>query len=417
MTLDIIQDKVTAFLKKDIVFFLLANIVFSLSSFIVNVFLPNILDTNTYTRFVYVFQMVLFATNTMQVGFIMALYYFAKNTDKETFNIYYSLVTLLNVGILVCCLLPQSFVFELLKLSDLTFVEKLCFGMAVIVSSIFLYNKGANIQQKQYRYMLGVSLSAFFLRIAALIYILLTHTEKNALLLLIIFVLPFVVDIKDYALRIVRYVRPRMIEKSKLTEFVTYSLKVWLTGILFIISDKLFLISTKNQDENFTVSLAFASGFIGIIYIFKSTFYNFYLAKFSKDNVQEIKTYVQNIIKHALPYFVLLLFIVSGACLFVRFTFGSLGESTWKVLFLQLLQTGIICYLGMITLLTKTLNYLNLEVALNILRILLVWSICNFWKTDNMLTWYGVTVFALITPEIILSAIILQKLFHQPIHN
>ena len=393
----------------------MANIVFSLSSFLINAFLPKILSSDTYTQFVYIFQMVLFATNTMQVGFIMALYYFAKNESKESFNIYYTLVTLLNIGILACCLIPQSFVFGLLKLTDLSFTERLCFSLAVIVSSVFLYNKGANIQQEQYKYMLGVSLSAFMLRIAALVYIMLAQTEGNALLLLLIFVFPFVVDIKDYTLRVFRNVRPHKIEKSKLAAFVTYSVKVWLTAVLFIISDKLFLISTKNQDVDFTASLAFASGFIGIIYIFKSTFYNFYLAKFSKDNVEEIKNYVQKLLRYALPYFAILLFIVLCSCTFVRFVFGNLGESTWKVLFILLMQTGIICYLGMITLLAKTFNYLNLEVTLNIFRIFLVWAICNLWKTDNMLIWYGVTVFALMTPEIILSAFILNRLTHKSV--
>ena len=417
MTLNIIQDKVSAFLKKDFMFFLMANIVFSLSSFLVNIFLPKILSANTYTQFVYIFQMVLFSTNTMQLGFVLALYYFAKQNSKESFNIYYTLVSLLNIGILICCLLPHSFVFGLLKLQDLSFAERFGFALSVIVSSIFLYNKGANIQQKEYHYMLWVSLSAFLLRIAALIYIALTHTEGKTLLLLLIFVCPFVVDIKDYTLRVIRNVRLRQIKKPMLSDFTTYSMKAWLTGVLFIISEKMFLISTKDMDEVFTASLAFASGFIGIIYIFKATFYNFYLAKFSRDNIQEIKNYVQKLLKYALPYFVLLLFIVACSCICVRYIFGGLGESAWKILFVLLMQTGIICYLGMITLLTKTLNYLNLEIILNIFRVLLVWAICNQWKTDNMLTWYSMSVFALMTPEIIISAFILNRLAHKPILN
>jgi L-lactate permease len=137
------------------------------------------------------------------------------------------------------------------------------------------------------------------------------------------------------------------------------------------------------------------------------------LAKFSRDNLQEIKNYVQKLLKYALPYFVLVLLITLCACTLVRFFFDELEESTWKVLFILLMQTGIICYLGMITLLTKTLNYLNLEIALNIFRILLVWAICNLWKTDNMLTWYGVTVFALMIPEITISIFILNRLAHK----
>ncbi|MBR6170961.1 MAG: hypothetical protein IKQ51_09735 [Bacteroidaceae bacterium] len=410
MTLEEVQDKAVAFLKKDIMFFLMANIVFSISSFLVNAFLPIILTPNAYTQFVYIFQMVLFATNTMQVGFVMALYYFAKQNSPQSLNIYYALVTLLNIGILACCLLPQSFVFVLLKMPDLSFAERLCFALSVIVSSIFLYNKGANIQQKQYRYMLWVSLSAFLLRIAALAYITLTRTEGNALLLLLIFVFPFVVDIKDYTLRVVRNVRPMQIEKPMLVEFATYSLKVWLTGVLFIIADKMFLICTKNQDKSFTAALAFASGFIGMIYIFKSTFYNFYLSKFSRDNVEEIRVYVQKLLRYGLPYFGVILFIAlcSAAC--VSYIYADMGSYTWKVLFILLIQTGTICYLGMFTLLAKTLNYLNLEVGLNIVRILLIWAICNLWTGSNMLVWYGVTQFLLMTPEIIISAFILGKL-------
>lgn len=417
MTLGNVHEKIAALIKKDLVFFLMANIVFSLSSFLVNAFLPKILSTDTYTPFVYIFQMVLFVTNMVQVGFVLALYYFAKQNSKESFNIYYTLVSLLNIGILLCCLLPHSFVFGLLKLQDLSFAERLGFALSVIVSSIFLYNKGANIQKQEYRYMLWVSLSAFMLRIATLIYIALTHTEGSTMLLLLIFVFPFVVDIKDYTLRVIRNVRPRQIKRPMLSEFTVYSLKVWLTGVLFIISSKMFLISTKNMDEVFTASLAFASGFIGIIYIFKATFYNFYLAKFSKDNIQEIKNYVQKLLKYALPYFVFLLFLVACSCICVRYIFGELGESAWKILFVLLMQTGIICYLGMITLLAKTLNYLNLEIILNIFRILLVWAICNLWKTDDMLTWYGVSVFALMTPEIIISAFILNRLAQKQILN
>lgn len=399
-----------AFLKKDIVFFLMANIVFSLSSFIVNASLPKILSTDSYTEFVYTFQMVLFATNAMQVGFVMALYYFAKNNGREAVNIYYTLVTLLNLLILGCCLLPGSVVFEWLKLTHLSMEERFCFGLAVTVSGIFLYNKGLNIQQGHYKYMLGVSLSAFILRMAALGAIMLWQCERNTLLLLLLFVFPFVIDIKDYTLRVISNVRPLRIGKQKYAKFLAYSMKVWATGILFIIADKLFLISTKSQDADFTASLAFASGFIGIIYIFKSTFYNFYLAKFSKDNVQEIKEYIHHLARYAIPYFALVLLIASCTSVIVRYAYVGLGDVTWKVLFILLLQTGIICYLGMITLLAKTFNYLNLEVTLNVFRIFIVWAICNLWVTDNMLTWYGVTLFALMTPEIIISAFILSKL-------
>ena len=211
-------------------------------------------------------------------------------------------------------------------------------------------------------------------------------------------------------LRVIRNVRPKQIGKNSLAEFATYSLKVWLTGVLFIIADKMFLICTKNQDEGFTAALAFASGFIGMIYIFKSTFYNFYLSKFSRDNVDEIKVYVQKLLKFGLPYFGVILFIALCSATCVSYVYADMGNYTWKVLFILLLQTGTICYLGMFTLLAKTLNYLNLEVGLNIFRILLIWAVCNLWTGSNMLVWYGVTQFLLMTPEIIISAFILGKL-------
>ena len=147
-----------------------------------------------------------------------------------------------------------------------------------------------------------------------------------------------------------------------------------------------------------------------MIYIFKSTFYNFYLSKFSRDNVEEIRVYVQKLLRYGLPYFGVILFIAlcSAAC--VSYIYADMGSYTWKVLFILLIQTGTICYLGMFTLLAKTLNYLNLEVGLNIVRILLIWAICNLWTGSNMLVWYGVTQFLLMTPEIIISAFILGKL-------
>lgn len=400
-----------SFFKKDLTLLLFANILYSFSSFLINMSLPKILSQDVFSDFIYTYQMVLFLTNVTQFGFVMALYYYMNERKEETINIFYFLIVILVffiLGISTC----DNCIYDYLKLDIHSYNEKIAFALAISVSGIYLFNKGVNIKEKAFKYMLVISIAAFISRLLLIFIIPILNIKSTTILLLILFILPFLIDIKDFCYRSLKHIRPSQISKSNFCHFFFFSTKVWLTSIFFLLSERLFLIKTKGLDGEITTAIAFATGFTGIIYIFKTTFYNYYLAKFSINNITEIKSYLHKLLRYGGVYFTFVILIATFISFFVFYFYDCFTILTSKVVFILLLQTGIICYIGMITLLSKTLNYLNKEIALNIMRLISIYMLCEYPITNDIFTWYITVIFTLMIPELLMSSFIIWKIYY-----
>lgn len=395
--------------KRNVVCFALANVLYSISTFIVNLVLPFVIDANFYSRFIYVFQMVLFMTGVTQFGIIMGLYRYIRQDRKSALNIYYLLLTCIYLLLLIMGCINNNIVNQLIKLGNLTYSENFMFYAALIVSSMYVYNKGKNVADKAYKYMMRVTLSAFGIRTAILLLLFIVRIESLSVALFLLFVLPFAQDIKDYAVNAVKYVRPAKVEKTMLQSFLYYSLRVWLIGALFMVSDKIFLISTKGLNVQFTTAIAFSAGFLGIISLFNQTFQNYFISNLSPDDPQHISNYIKRVKKLAVPYFAMLLGVVFVFCGLVYVFYERLGLIAVAVLFVTLLRAGFIAYWGMFSLLSKVMNLLNIELVLGLVRIVIVYCLCSFWHTDNLLLWYTIVLFVIPFPEIILSVMACRK--------
>lgn len=391
--------------------YLIANVIFSLSSFAVNLCLPFLLPTQLFNHFIYVFQMVIFMTSTLQIGIVIGLYKFHEINKEASLSIYYVTTLLLFAFYFLFSLFHNNILITSLKLDSLSYLEQITFALAVIVSNIFLYNKGVNIKEKVYPYMLRISTTIFLIRIGILSLLTFVEINSTSLLLFLFFILPFIQDIRDYFIHLCKHIKYSTISSSFTHSFLLYSFKVWCTGILFIISERIFLISIKNIDAKFTASIAFATGFVGIISLFTSTFTNYFLSTLSTNRIEEIKTYTTQLKKLFFPLMAVLItisFITAYVC---KQIYPQLETNTPIVLFIVLLKTGIITYLGMYSLLSKTFNLLNLEIALNILRIITIYLLCTAWHPQSLLIWYGIVMFVTPLPELILSFIINNKIY------
>lgn len=159
------------------------------------------------------------------------------------------------------------------------------FFLSIMVSSIFLFNKGKNVADKAYKYMLRISVTSFGIRIIVLCVLYFLQIKSLSITLFLLFILPFVQDIRDFFIYSIRYVRLGKIEKERLYSFLLYCFRVWSVGALFMISDRIFLIYTKGTDVHFTTAIAFSAGFLGIISLFNSSFTNYFLSNLSSDRI------------------------------------------------------------------------------------------------------------------------------------
>lgn len=408
-----ILSKIRVLRSKDITYYMIANIIFSISTFIVNLCLPNILEYSFFSEFIYVFQMVLFMTTIMQVGIVVSLYRFIEKHGDDALNIYYTIILFVNLSLLVFGLITPNFISGVLKLNALSKTEHLMFFLSIIVSGIFLYNKGKNIADKSYRYMMRVAVTAFVIRLFIILVLYFFRTTSLSLLLFLLFILPFTQDIKDYFINSVRYIRFSRLNKILLQKFLIYALKVWVIGALFIVSDRVFLIYTKDIDVQLTTAIAFSSGFLGIISLFNSSFTNYFLSNLSSERIDEVRNYTEKLKKLLVPYLGLLLlicFVFSGM---VYLIYPVLGSMAAIILFITLLRAGLISYLGMYSMLTKVLDLLNIEIILNICRIIVVYSFCTLWHPENHILWYAIVMFTIPFPELVLTIIINHRIKQQ----
>lgn len=127
-----------------------------------------------------------------------------------------------------------------------------------------------------------------------------------------------------------------------------------------MISDRIFLIYTKGTDVHFTTAIAFSAGFLGIISLFNSSFTNYFLSNLSSDRIDEIKFHVNRLKKMLIPYFGILLLICLSFSLIVYYMYPALKSTTAVVLFITLLRSGIISYLGMFSLLSQGIGLLKI---------------------------------------------------------
>lgn len=405
--------KIENLINRDISYYFIANIIFSVSTFVVNICLPKIFEPSFFEKFIYIFQMVLFLTTLSQFGIVVGLYNFIEENRSKILNTYYSIILFINLILLILGLINGNIVSTLLKLGDLSSSQHLLFYFSIIVSGIFLFNKGRNVADKSYRYMLRVAITAFCIRLLVIIFLSIYQTSSLTLVLFLLFILPFVQDIKDYIGYSIKHIRFARFNENMIADFLQYSSKVWFIGVLFMVSDKLFLISTKGIDVQLTTAIAFSSGFLGIVSLFNSSFSNYFLSNLSSNRIDEIQVYVRRLKKLFIPYIGILLIICLCMSAFVYYSYPSLGRIASIVLFIALLRSGLISYLGMISLLSKVLNLLNIEIVLNIVRIIIVYLLCTYWHPQNLLIWYSIVMFVVPFPELVLVFIINRKVNYQ----
>ena len=376
---------------------------------IINMLLPKILPTEVFTDFIYIFQMVFFLTTVFQIGLVVGLYHFIQGDRQGTLNIYYLSVGFLLILLALFALWPNNPLLGALNLNNLNMGEQITFFASVIVSEIFLYNKGKNVADKEYRYMLRISVTVFIIRMVAVAAIGLMQITNTCLILMLVFVIPFIQDLRDFIINCHQYVQLSSISNNLLRQMLIYSLKVWVISALFIISDRLFLISTKGLNISFTTALAFCSGFVGIISLFNNCFTNYFMSNLSTSRMNEIRRHIQRLLKIA-PIYILLLLVICGliSC-GIFLIYPNMGIITPMVAFIILLRTGLISYLGMFSLLTKVMNMLNIEIVLNICRVLWTAALCYLWRPENILIWFTIVTFLILLPELLMTIITIMR--------
>lgn len=400
--------RITALFKKDLSLFLFANALYSLSTGLISILSPYILrDTQTYEDFIYIFQNVMYLTSIFTAGFTVALLrYYKYNPSKYDF--FYTLIVSAIIGVtFLLGLWQNNFLTQWLNLSTSSFSEHLLIYVSVGFSLLYVFNRAAFTAQERFRTIAVGILLIFILRLLALLYIGVSGTSHLALILLLVCILPMTNEILVLGKKWFSVKRTPM---DGMGQFIAFALKTAVIGTIFLTSNRLLLISVKSYDSTIAASLSFANGMIGITTILSATISSFYIGRLDYKDPTAITAYLRKV-KRCIPLFSALLVLASAAAfLFVWTTYPNHPVETAWICVITIMQAGIIFYLGLVTLLTKTYNCLNVQLAVNAVVCALVYTIISTLQHRiPIIPQYLFINLAIISGETILLIYVLRK--------
>lgn len=349
---------------KDISQFLYANVLYSISTGLISLLSPFVLaEEDVYENFIYIFQSILYLTSISTAGFAVALLRYYKY-DSEKYSYYYKVaVSLIYILLIVLGLYHNNPLTGALHLQCDSYVDHFLIYISVAVSLMFVFNRAILTAKEEYKTITKDAVVISLLRIVMLGVVAAAKITDITLILFLVCILPMLQEVWVYAVKIVKEKRTDM---GEFPSFIVFAIKVSLVGIIFMTSTRLMMITTKSYSDSLAASLSFASGFIGIINILNTTLSTFYIGKLDARNLEAIGGYLSKV-KKFFPLFSGVTIVASVAVyLFIWSTYPTNAVVTAWIGALTIVQSGLLFPLGLITLLAKTYNILNWQLAVNL---------------------------------------------------
>lgn len=398
--------KIIEFSKKDISLFLYANALYSLSTGLISLLSPVILPVRAYEEFIYLFQIILFLTGVCTGGLVPALLRFHK-LDTLKYKYYYTLITgLIYAVLIVLGFFPHNPISRLLNIEVESIGENLTIYGSIIFSLLYIFNRGVLTAESSFRKLtVNIAIILVF-RLAALFVVYFLGITSIPSILFLICILPFSYEAVFFIKSSISLKTFRL--SHGFYEFLFFTLKICAIGIIFLATSRLFVISAKGYDNSLAAALSFATGLTGIIHILNTTFNSYFIGKLDSRNPVSVRNYISRIIKK-LPLFLIAAAVLSaGFYAFVMLIYPDNTQEAALISAITIAQSAIILYLGMITLLTKTFNLLNIQLALNVLAFILVFTVVNvFSKSIGSITTYVIINSIILLCELILAVIVI----------
>lgn len=360
---------------KDISQFLFANAMYSLSTGLISILSPYLLrDSKTYEDFIYIFQNVMYLTSLFTAGLNVALLRFYKYNHAK-YDFFFSLVvSVIICGIFLLGFFENNILTDWLNLKPSSFLEHLFIYISVCFSLMYIFNRAALTAKEKYKKIAFDISIIFVLRIIALYIVAIVGISNLSLVLLIVCILPFFNEFLVFTKRLTTL---KWGSLEGLREFIFFSLKIAIIGILFLTSNRLLVIAVKSYDNSLAASLSFANGLIGIISILNTTLSSYFIGKLDYKNVASITVYLKKVRRFTLPFFVLLALVAAVGFAFVEVSYPDNATVTAWICAITICQSGIIFFLGLVTLLAKTYNCLNVQLAVNVLVCIAVYLVVH----------------------------------------
>jgi hypothetical protein len=401
--------------------FLAANIVFSASTYMVMLFLPYMLTIESMAEFSSVYNALILLLSIFEFGIPVSFLRF-----YQMYKITYLINTVVQITILLILLIFALSPLGSILLEGFHLEQRgmsiPIFFIALITQLSWSFSRNILLVERNYTFILILSISIFLLRTISLGYLYYLEIFSINSILLSMFITPFILIFSVLITNSFKIINPSDIinnyRRSKkifffyLKRFIKFSFMTFIIGVIYVFSGRYLIIYlTEKHQTSLLADLGYAMTFLGIMTIASASFRTFFVSKFHLGDRQSIILHLENYIKQ-IRLFILLAILFSALLSITVYFIMPNYLSIHAPLFVFIMTTsyGIIFLLGLITFLSRTMNYNTLEITINLIRLIMTIIITRFIFLENPLIGFLLINLVLLSGELIFAKIILKRL-------
>jgi hypothetical protein len=405
--------------------YIASNMIYSFSTYLVGFLVPYVLNTNLLANYTSGNQVLLLLSFIFEFGLSISFLRFYR-IDKRTKYVNSVIQYILFIFLLIVGFFFSGSINKLFNLDELPINSELLYFL-VISQLGWIFIKNWMLAANQSKMQMIHAISVFILRMIFLGHLFYLKTFSVSTLFLETLLYPFIP-----AFLHLLYVNTKtiiegipLVRKSgynifniffkKLSEYLKFSILTYISGFIYLFTGRYFIVYLTGKNNIILADMGYSMVFLGIILVFYTSIRNYLIARLSKNRTEFINAYIKNL-KNLNIYIIIGSFLLSLLLAYTVYlvkphylTFNAVIFS-----FILFFTRFYIIYIGLFTLLSKTMDYNKLEVTLNVIRLLLVIVITHTLLLKNVVIGFILINFSQLLVEIIFARILLKRIRYVP---
>lgn len=415
------ENKLKGKLLGETSWFLVSNLIYSASTYLVGFLIPYLLNTDYMAFYSSGNQILMVLAFIFEFGFSVSFLRFYQ-IDKSTKYINSYLQTILFFFIILVGFYFSRFFDRIFNIDELP-VDPSLFYFLVIAQLAWVFIKNWLLAIGKIKTLVLHSVIILVLRVLFLVHLYWLKEFSIRQLFLETLLFPFAIALVHllWVNTVIMLESRTLIKKlsfavlkdaaSRVYAFLRFSILTYISGFLYLYTVRYMVIYMTGKNNTVVADLGYAMTFIGIILVFYTTFRSYLIARLSMDKAGFIASYIRGL-KSMAGYF--LVFIVFTSLLLAYIVYlikpGYLTFNAVIFSFILFLSNFLNVYLGLFTVLSKTYDYNKLEVVLNIIRFLLVVLITNLIVEQYIITGIVLINVSMVMIEFIFARILIKRI-------
>jgi hypothetical protein len=365
--------------------YFLSSLIYSFSTYLIALLIPYKLHLETMADFSAAFNIIMLLSFVFEFGIVTS---FLRHNQIYQISKYINAFLHLVVFILMVILANSTLGGMLDKafgIGSIDIKQEYIYLSALSIL-MWVFFKNNLLAAKNIRFIIINSFIILFIRVGFLLYIFLSKESIDLNhIYLYLFITPFLfmlaLSLKEnisYMIEATRRIyhdrRYITIMIKRFKQFILFSGMTYIITILYVYAGRYPIVYVT--EHNMTVLMAelgYAFSFFGLVLVFITSIRSYLISKFNISDMDAIMIYVEKI-RSVRVKFLLGALVASAMVAYMVYWIkpSYLSDRSVVFVFILILSYMLIAYFSLITLLSKTFNFNNLELKLNILRLLLV---------------------------------------------